>query len=305
VPNMKTHTSALLTAITVIALASGLVVTAQTRRGDGASINMNGDGPITRCADLNVKFGRRPAITEETETPLAASQVSTLRARLSKGGIFITGWDQKDYSVKTCKAVADDDPNPTSTFRDIVTTTNGGELGVSGPTDREWTANLIVSVPRLSMMEIETSNGPLALRDLAGNIHVTAVNGPISLKNVGGIVQATTTNGPIAIAGASGDQRVSATNGPVSIQLSGNRWDGPGLEVTTKNGPLSLGVPDAYGSGIVIQMSDRSPINCSVPACAGANRTLGSPSTIRLGTGDPVVRLSTGNGPLSVQQAKN
>jgi len=302
---MKTHSSTLLTAITLIAMASSFVVTAQNRRGDGASVSIDGDGSITRCGDLNVKFGRRPAITEESETPLAASQVSTLRARMSKGGVFVNGWDRNEYSVKTCKAVADDDPNPTSTFRDIVTTTNGGQLGVSGPADRDWTANLIVMVPRLSMMEIETSNGPLSLRDLAGNIRVNAGNGPISLKNVGGIVEATTVNGPIAISGASGDQRVSATNGPVSIQLSGSRWDGPGLQVTTKNGPLSIGVPDAYGSGIVIQISDRSPISCSVPACRGVNRTLGSPSTIRLGTGDPVVRVTSGNGPLSVQQAKN
>ena len=169
----------------------------------------------------------------------------------------------------------------------------------------KWTANLIIMAPRLSSMDIETRNGPLQMRDLAGVLHLAAANGPIALNNVGGVVETTTTNGPIALKGASGDQRLSAMNGPVHVELSGSRWDGPGLEVTTKNGPLSLSLPDNYSSGIAIQTSQRAPVSCSAPACSGATRYLGSPSVIRLGNGEPIVRLSTGNGPLSIQTARN
>jgi hypothetical protein len=265
------------------------------------------DGPVSDCGDIRVRFDRTPAVIEQTEMSLPASQVSTLRTQLSTGGIFVNGWDRNEYSVKTCKAAPQDDPNATGTLRDINTAIVGNaELVLNGPSDREWTANLIVMVPRLSAMNLETRNGPLALRDLAGNIHVTATNGPVSLSNVGGFVEATTTNGPIALAGGSGDQRVTATNGPISVQLSGSRWDGPGLEVSTRNGPVSLSIPDGYGSGVAVQTSDRSPISCALAECSGATANFrGAPKLIRLGSGDPVVRISTSNGPLAIKSGRN
>ncbi|PYS47852.1 MAG: hypothetical protein DMG13_26805, partial [Acidobacteria bacterium] len=191
-------------------------------------------------------YDRRPAITEETAMTLPASQVSALRAQTSNSGIYLTGWDRNEYSVKTCKAVPDDDPNAVGTLREITTSYANDRLSVNGPNDRKWVANLIIMAPRLSPLDIQTTNGPLQLRDLAGNIHVSASNGPIGLDNVGGSVQATTANGPISIKGASGDHRLTATNGPIHVGLSGSRWDGPGLEVSTKNGPLSVSIPNNY-----------------------------------------------------------
>jgi hypothetical protein len=224
---------------------------------------------------------------------------------MGNGGVYISGWDRSEYSVRTCKAVPDDS-NATSTLREITTTASGdGQLTVTGPADREWMANLIIMTPRLSRMNIATQNGPLELRDLAGDIHLNASNGPISLRNVGGVVETTTANGPISITNGSGDQRVTASNGPIHITLSKNRWDGPGLEVSTNNGPLTLSIPDAYGSGIQIRTSGSSPVRCTASVCAGATRTLDSQTTIRIGSGDPTVRLSTRNGPLSIQSARN
>ena len=283
-----------------------LAIGAQSsRNGRSISTNVSDDRAVTNCGDIRITYDRRPAITEEAEMILPSSQVSNLRLQNAKGGVYINGWDRNEYSVRTCKAVPDDDPNPTATLREITTTNTNGQLAVNGPSGREWVANLIIMVPRLSKMDIETQSGPLQLRDLAGNIHLSATNGPISLRNVGGVVETTTTNGPISLVGGSGDHRVTAANGPVHVSLSGSRWDGPGLEVSTKNGPLSLSIPDAYGSGIRIQASDHSPVNCKAPACAGATRTLSSPSVIQIGNGDPIVRLSTLNGPLSIQAGKD
>ena len=295
----------LLTMFALIGLS--MAIGAQSsRNGRSISTNVSDDRAVTNCGDIRITYDRRPAITEEAEMMLPSSQVSNLRLQNEKGGVYINGWDRNEYSVRTCKAVPDDDPNPPATLREITTTNNtNGQLAVNGPSGREWVANLIIMVPRLSKMDIETQNGPLQLRDLAGNIHLSATNGPISLRNVGGVVETTTTNGPISLVGGSGDHRLTAANGPVHISLSGSRWDGPGLEVSTKNGPLSLSIPDAYGSGIRIQASNHSPVNCKAPACAGATKTLSSPSVIQIGNGDPIVRLSTLNGPLSIQAGKD
>ena len=235
---------------------------------------------------------------------LPLSQVSALRVQLSNDGIYLNGWDRNEYSIKTCKAVPEDDPDSRGTLREITTSNAGGRITVNGPDGRDWVANLIIMAPRLSTMDLQTRNGPLQLRDLAGNIQLNASNGPISLDNVGGIVQAATTNGPISVKGASGDHRLTATNGPIHVALSGSRWDGPGLEASTQNGPLTISVPDGYGSGIRIQASGGPPVSCNAPACAGATRSSSSPEIIRVGGGEPVVRLSTVNGPLSIQAAR-
>ena len=289
----------------IAVMACPLLIDAQNRRTRRSnSFNVDRDRPVTNCGDIRVTYDRRPAITEETEMTLPASQVSTLRAQASNSGIYLSGWDRNDYSVKTCKAVPDDDPNASGTLREITTSYANGLLTVNGPNDREWTASLIIMAPRLSALDLQSTNGPMQLRDVAGNIQVRASNGPVGLVNVGGSVQTTTTNGPISLRGASGDHRLTATNGPIHVGLSGAGWDGPGLEVSTRNGPLSLSIPDNYGSAIQIQVSEHSPVSCKAPACQAVTQSLRSPGIIRLGDGEPIVRLSTVNGPLSIQAAR-
>ena len=296
---MNTKLRALL--IIVCAAALPLMTNAQSRRDRSMNINVDGGRPVTDCNDIQVTYNRRPAITDESQVSLLASQVSSLRAQTSNSGMYVTGWDRNEFSVKTCKAVPADDPNTSATLQQITTNTTNGTVSVNGPSDRTWVANLIIMVPRLSMMQLQTTNGPLQLRDLAGNIQLRASNGPISLDNVGGIVEATTANGPISVKRATGDHRLTATNGPIHVGLSGNSWDGPGLEASTHNGPLSVSIPDSYGSAVRIQTSGHSPISCKARACQSATISPSSPTTIAIGTGAPLVRLSTVNGPLSIQ----
>jgi DUF4097 and DUF4098 domain-containing protein YvlB len=298
---MKIRTS--LALVAVLAILS-LTLEGQNRRG---SMSVGGNRIVSGCSDLNVNFDRRPAITEETHMTLSPAQVSVLRAQTSNSGIYVTGWDQKDYSVTTCKAVPDDGGNVSATLREINTTFNDGRISVEGPNNRssQWSATLIISVPRISSLDLKTANGPIQLRDLAGNIQLNAANGPITLDNVGGSVQATTANGPISVTNSSGDHRLTATNGPIHVNLSGSQWDGPGLEASTHNGPLSISIPDNYGSSIRIQASDRSQVDCQSSVCSRAVRSVTSPSIISIGSGEPTVRLSTVNGPLSIQSPKN
>jgi hypothetical protein len=287
--------------LVVLSMALTLVIHGQGRRTNRSiNVNTGRNQPVNDCADIRVDYQDRHALTQQAELSIPAAQISTLRGHMTtNSGIFISGWDRMEYFVKTCKAVPPDDPNSADTLSRIATSVSGnGELTVTGPNDRDWTANLIVMTPRLTKLDLETRNGPLGLRDVAGIIHLVASNGPIGLTDVGGSVDATTTNGPITVKGASGDQHLTATNGPVHVELSGSRWDGPGLEVSTRNGPLSVDVPYGYGSGISVQASGRSPVSCRAAVCAGVTNFAGG---VRLGSGDPVVKLSTGNGPLSIK----
>jgi hypothetical protein len=292
-----------LTLFLVFAFLATAYAQDRQNRNRSTSVNTNRDREVTNCSDIRITFNRRPAITDETSTTIPASQVSTLQTSASNNGIYVTGWDRNEYSIKTCKAIPDDGSRDTLGM--ITTTYSNGMISVSGPQDREWMANLILLVPRIANMDLRAANGPLQLRDLAGQIRVSTSNGPIQLKNVGGSVQVTASNGPIHVEGSSGDHRISATNGPVHIALSGRQWDGPGFEATAQNGPVTLAIPPSYGSGIRIQTPGRSPVSCSASVCGQATRSLDSPSVIRIGDGDPRVRLSTVNGPLSIQDARN
>jgi DUF4097 and DUF4098 domain-containing protein YvlB len=300
---MNTKISVLL--ITLSAAVLPAMMNAQNRRDRSMSVNVDRERPVTDCKDIQVTYNRRPAITDESQLTLQASQVSSLRAQTSNSGMYVSGWDRNEFSVKTCKAVPDDDPNASATLKEITTSTTNGTISVNGPSERTWVANLIIMVPRLSTMQLQTTNGPLQLRDLAGNIQLRASNGPISLDNVGGVVETTTTNGPISLKNATGDHRLTATNGPIHIGLSGNSWDGPGLEASTQNGPMSVSIPDSYGSAVRIQSSGRAPISCKARACQSAAVSPSSPTTFAIGSGVPLVRLSTVNGPLSIQNGKD
>ena len=130
-------------------MAFPLLMDAQNRRSRRSnSFSVDGDGPVTDCGDLRMTYDRRPAITEETAMTLPASQVSALRAQTSNSGIYLTGWDRNEYSVKTCKAVPDDDPNAVGTLREITTSYANDRLSVNGPNDRKWVATRIGNTSR-------------------------------------------------------------------------------------------------------------------------------------------------------------
>jgi hypothetical protein len=95
---------------------------------------------------------------------------------------------------------------------------------------------------------------------------------------------------------------LAAQNGPVSVKLSGQEWQGSLLEARTVNGPVSLNMPDGYRSGVLIETSGHSPIACRLAACQDAQAAgLRGQRSLRLNGANPIVRLSTENGPVSVK----
>src|SRR5262249_29102836 len=137
-----------------------------------------------------------------------------------------------------------------------------------------------------------------------GRVRARSENGPISLRECSRTIEATTQNGPISLSGGSGDSRLTAENGPISVELGGDRWQGAGLVASTENGPLELKLPGRYHSGIRVEMRGASATNvsCTAPECAKASWTWSTHThQIRFGDDPPTVKLSTENGPVSIQ----
>jgi DUF4097 and DUF4098 domain-containing protein YvlB len=141
----------------------------------------------------------------------------------------------------------------------------------------------------------------MSVSDLAGKLEVHGQNGPFSIKHSAGEINAEVVNGPISYSGEGGDVRLHAQNGPVSVSLAGTSWTGKGLEAGSTNGPLSLDLPRNYGSAVLVKTRGYSPFSCS--RCQDARKDFDdSGKGVQFGNGDPVVRMSTVNGPVSVHE---
>jgi len=268
-------------------------------RSRGMSVNYD-NRDVTDCSQLRVTFDDTPAATAEEAVNVADLRSLAVRAARN-GGINVTGSDSGRFEVKACKAAAVE-----SALNDIRVSVNGNEVTADGPDGDRWIVVFLVRSPHGASLDLNASNGPIALRNVDGTISANAVNGPISIRESSGTLNLTTTNGPISLDGGSGTAKLVATNGPITVKLHGATWDGS-LDARSENGPVSLRIPAAFRSGVVVESEGRGPVSCRAEACREARRTSDDEDTrrIELGSGPTAVHLSTSNGPVSVRESED
>ena len=281
----------------VLTLALTLVATGAYAHGWN---NVDGED----CSSTGFRFnGRRAQVAEETINAPGLRTVNVSNAPVSvKGG---TG---RGYTITVCKAAAD-----AADLDRIQVSVENGSLVSRGPDHDEWSVAYRIEAPNGAQLDIESRNGPLAIRDLDGTLTIRSKNGPLSLHNVGGTVDAVTTNGPVSLHGGSGSVKVKASNGPISVTLEGGSWVGSGLDASTSNGPVSVKVARNYNSGVLVESNGRGPISCRAEACEGQYRARSNrrgdwddddePRRFEFGRGPQLVKISTVNGPLTIRDA--
>lgn len=300
--------------VSSIVIAMGLAAVARAH-GSSVNITMDSDRTVRMCEDIRIEFDHRPARRAEDAFKLPAA--SPLRVRLPvNSGIRVWGSDRSDFAVTVCKAAprAED-------LEAIRVSPESSGLAFHGPGGTDWMTYLLVDAPRNAELDLEarngsigvdgtagkitarTTNGPIGLSNCAGAIDASAQNGPISIEDCTGSGEARAVNGPVHISGDSGTYRLSTQNGPISVELAGDRWKGS-LDARAVNGPLTLKIADGYRSGVVVETTGHGPVSCPESACRGSRRTFDDDSRrIEFGDSEPVVRLSTRNGPVSIERA--
>jgi hypothetical protein len=219
---------------------------------------------------------------------LSAGGVLHVDAR-PNGGVQVTGWDKGAIAGSArIQVQAASGTDARAIAGSIVIDASSGTLRADGPQTRDgqsWSVSFVLSAPRRADVQVDALNGPLTISGISGQIQATTVNGPVSLNELGG------------------DVRVRTTNGPLSIMLSGNSWDGTGLDAETKNGPVTLAVPDGYSAQLEAGTVN-GPLRLGIPVTVqgelpvGRNRTINAP----IGAGGPRVRAVTTNGPLTIEK---
>ena len=296
-----------------------LALAAAAGAESSVNLSIDADRGVSTCRDVRIQYDSRDAARAEDSFTLPAT-AAPLRVQLPENsGIFVKGGNRDEFGVSVCKAA-----RRAEELDGIHVSPAGAGLAFRGPSGGDWMVYLIVSAPRDAALDLEarngsiavhavsgrvtarTTNGPISLEDCSGPLDANAVNGPISLERCSGTGEARAVNGPIDFSGNRGTYRLDTKNGPISVELEGNRWEGGSLDAHAVNGPLSLKIADGYASGVRVEMLGHGPVTCLSSVCRSARKTWDEESrTIEFGDSriDPVVRLSTENGPVSVASA--
>jgi hypothetical protein len=195
------------------------------------------------------------------------------------GGVSVKGWDQGQVliraRVQTGAPTADEAKALAGQIR---IETSGAKIFASGPDGRRdynWNVSYEVFVPRRADLSVETHNGGIAIADVNGRIDFSALNGGVVLKRVGGAVRGSTTNGGLV------------------IELTGDRWDGESLDVSTTNGGVIMSVPENYSAHLQTGTVNGS-INVDFPVNVQGRLT--KQVAFDLGSGGPLIKAMTTNG---------
>jgi len=273
------------------------------------SMSMSGGHhePVADCSDLHVRFDDRDAVMETEERTVPKAEAPTLRVHPHKnGGVQVQGWDKDTYSVTSCKFASNEGGGAQRILAQMTLSVKNGEVSTSGPgDDGEWTIYLLVRAPKAAVIDLETANGPLSLYSVDGKLTAHATNGPITLRDFSGDADVRAANGPITITGSSGNVRIHTENGPISINLKGTTWSGTGLTADAQNGPLTLSVPSDYKSSFSVESRNYSPMSCHASICDNARKTWDDNNRrIEYGSSPAMIKLSTVNGPVSIQSSR-
>jgi hypothetical protein len=287
-------------------LALGFTSARASRHHHSVNISGGHRHPATDCSDLRIRFDDQDAVVRSEERTLTKAEAAVLQVNPHRnGGVQVVGWDKETYSVTACKAAAASG-DAERTLSQITMSIENGRVSTKGPgDDGEWTVYLLIRTPKSATLDMETMNGPLSFYDVDGKVTARAHNGPISLKNFSGDAEITAVNGPISVDGSKGSVRIRTENGPISVALEGKAWNGAGLTADAQNGPMTLMVPSGYQSSFVVESTNYAPVSCKASICNDARKTWDDEHRrIEYGNAPATIRLSTVNGPVSVQESR-
>lgn len=201
----------------------------------------------------------------------------------ANGSISVTGSSRRDISVQArVVAHAESDSDARSLARDVSVTLDNGRVRATGPESerrRSWSVSYRVDVPSSFDVNLETSNGSLAVDGVKGRLDMESSNGSVRLTDVGGRVNART------------------SNGSVHVTLTGTRWDGEGMTVVTSNGSARLDLPEDYNAHLIAGTNNGS-LNLDIPVMVQGRVSKRIDTT--LGSGGATIEMRTSNGSLRI-----
>jgi hypothetical protein len=203
------------------------------------------------------------------------------------GGIRVQAWDRNEIrvlAIVTANARREDEARQLAS--EVQVQAGSGKVSSTGPSTsgrQWWSVSYRVNVPRRSDLELNANNGGISVEGVHGTIHFDTVNGGVNLRDLGG------------------DVRGETRNGGLNVTLSGDRWDGAGLDVVTSNGGVNLAIPEGYNAELTTRTVNggfRSEVPMTVQGELSPRRGLQA----TLGSGGAPVSVRTTNGGLRINR---
>jgi hypothetical protein len=254
-----------------------------SRSAENAGAQIGSDGDPCRDNNYGDRDGERFCEVRESTLPGGPLNVDAG----NNGGISIEGWDRNDIRVR---AVVQTSASTASDARalagQVQVQAGGGRVYATGPdsTRREWwSVSYRINVPRKNDLDLKASNGGITILGVSGNMRFDTTNGGVKLQDVGGRVNGATRNGGL------------------NVTLSGDRWDGEGLDVETSNGGVTVTIPDGYNAELETRTVNGG-LRIDFPITVQGELTSRRGMSTTLGSGGPLIRARTTNGGVSIRR---
>jgi DUF4097 and DUF4098 domain-containing protein YvlB len=202
------------------------------------------------------------------------------------GGASVAGWDRDEIEIHARIQASAGELDDARALAEAISITTDDVIEADGPATgrrEHWSVTFVVYVPRRTDLDVRAHNGPVSASDVSGRLVLETHNGPVMLREV------------------SGDVRASTRNGPLSVTLSGDRWNGEGLDASTQNGPVVLEIPENYSAELETGTVN-GPMRIDVPMQVTIQGRVGRNLRTTLGSGGPMVSATTHNGPLTLRR---
>ena len=124
--------------------------------------------------------------------------------------------------------------------------------------------------------------------------------GGVTVRDVAGDVSFQVLNGGVTLANLAGDVEGQTTNGGLTVELTGDSWEGEGLDVKTTNGGVKLYIPDDYSAQLETgTVNGRMNFEFPVTVKGKLDRNIST----TLGDGGKTIRVRTTNGGVTVARS--
>ena len=227
---------------------------------------------------------RHCEIREQTVASIGRLSVDAAR----NGGATVKGWLRHDVLVRArVEARGETEGAARNMASRVSIDSSGGQVWASGPESADnswWSVSYEIFVPQNTDLSLKSHNGGLTVSDVRGQIRFEANNGGVRLKRV------------------AGDVSGSTVNGGVNVELTGAAWDGRQLDVSTRNGGVTVLMPSHYSAHVQAETGNGG-IHSDFPVAMAGNaraRRL----DFNLGSGGSPIHITTGNGGVNLKRAE-
>lgn len=231
--------------------------------------------------------GNTGAFNLEIKEQLLTAPAKKLSIDAGKnGGIRVVAWNRSEVSIKACvQASGRDETEARKRTAAVRIETADGVIRAVLPSgtgeDYSFGASYDIRVPENTDLFLKTNNGGINLSGVRGSIEFDLNNGGVVLDKIAGLVRGQTVNGSL------------------NIKLSGDRWDGSGIDARTTNGSISISFPENYSARLeTATKRGNFRVNFPVDKTRDDNYRL----NLDLGAGGAVIKTLTQNGQVLINR---